>query len=478
MAKQSSVIVIFVLALLIAACTASIHIKNHPKSLIYYTKPDFKTTYSTFLASLEDKGHILTLVNPIDDVVPLKNYDRLLFDNIFVFAPTISNMVQGFPKASEFLDFVEQGGSIFVAPTDGFISETFRDVALSYGIEYLPSSSTVINTLDPSNSILSIQLPNTTSEILGSIPAMAQSANNQIQTTGLGMAVIDNISYIKKVLAGSATMLVFGPESQQIYESGDYISFLSAVQLKNNARIIFLSDVSLLSDAFLSTPNTQNQLYLNTVCWVSHDCGYVRIKTLQHYMFKPTEATYAKNSFINHNRQQLFNQPDESAFSQINPVAYKVGENIHFDVVLERYDPYSKSWNPTQSDDVVFDMTMLHSFIRFPIELKSEATLEAKKTSVLADPSDRNANMPIQVTVPDTMGVYRVSLSTREAFSSALGSGISFLSTQEAPLNLPVRPYEHSEWARFLFVAYPYYLTMIITMGSFFVFSIAFLYTK
>jgi oligosaccharyltransferase complex subunit beta len=169
---------------------------------------------------------------------------------------------------------------------------------------------------------------------------------------------------------------------------------------------------------------------------------------------------------------------DESIYTTINPKSYKVSENVHFDVVLEKYNPFTKTWLPTQSDDLVFDMTMLHSFIRFPIELTSKSVTNAKKTSMLSDRSDFDANMPVEITVPDTMGVYRVSLSTCDAFSSQFGSGVSFLSTQDAPINIPVRPYEHSEWARFLFVAYPYYLTMIITMVSFFIFSVAFLYTK
>lgn len=472
------------IALVFGFATASINIQPNPKTLIYYVQPDFKTTFSTLLASLENRGHVITLTNPLDDTAALKNYDRLQFDNIFVFAPHASKGLQGFPTTSDFLDFVQSGGSLFIAPSNGIISDTLRDIGLAYGIEYLPSSAVAMSTNDPSNAVLNLSLPPTNSVILGSTTEMAQ--NGIINAVGLGMAVIDNVAYIKKVLTGSANMVIFDPHTHQIYETGNNISFLTALQLKNNARIIFFSDVSLLSNPFLSnnqsTPTTtttsHNNLYLNTVCWVTHDCGHVRIKKFQHYLFAPSDQALTTNGYLNSHKQLLSNPADPAKFTRINPASYKVGDNVHFDVVLEQYNPMTKQWDPIASPDLVFDMTMLHSFIRFPIELNASSTLTAKQNSLLSNQQDRDANTPVELSVPDTMGVYRVSVSTRDAFSSQRGAGSSFLSLQEDPLDLPIRPFEHTEWARFLFVAYPYYISMAITMGAFFILSVAFMYTK
>jgi oligosaccharyltransferase complex subunit beta len=438
---------------------------------------------------LEERGHILTIINPLDDVSPLKNYDRLLFDNIFVFASSVHHAIQGFPKPSEFLDFVETGGSLFIAPTDGHLSPTFRDIALSYGIDYLPATSMMLNTIEPANAIVSLPMPKTKSEILGDV--IDNTA--PIQVTGLAMSILDNVTYIKKVLTGLSTMIVFDPGNPTIFENGPNISLLSAVQLKNNARMIFFSDISLLSNQFLSAPNTSNHVYLNAVCWVTHDCGYVRVKTFQHYMFDPVDldGLAQTNRFINNFPQILSNKAKRENFLKINPATYKVGEHVHFDVVLERYNPYSKVWELTQSNDVVFEMKVLHPFIKFPLEPQSQVTLDAKKTSLLGQnienvetrrqnstQKDVEFNMPFQITMPDEMGVFRIFLSTKEAFNTVEGSGVSFFDMQESPLYLPVRPPKHDEWTRFLFVAYPYYLSMIIIMGAFFVLSVAFLYTK
>jgi oligosaccharyltransferase complex subunit beta len=477
--------VILALVVLIGITTASIHTKPNPKTLIYYIQPDFKAQYSTFIASLEDKGHVISYTNPIDETVSLKNFDRLLYDNIFVFVSHASNALAGFPGAADFLDFVQSGGSLFLAPSDGVLSGTLRDVGLAYGVEYLPANSVVMDTQNPSTTLFTLALPNTTSLILGSNPSM--SSQNTINTVGLGMSIVDNIPYVKKVLTGNPNMVIFDPVSHQVYESGTNISFLTALQLKNNARMTFFSDIALLSNAFLGSgvgDKNRNDLYLNAVCWVTHDCGFARLKTFNHHLFAPADDASVKNGFINPHKQILSNPPHPSKFTTINPPSYKVGDNVHFDIVLEQYNPYTKIWEPTTSLDVVFDMTMMHSFIRFPIEPTSTATIQARSNSLIntafstGTEQDRQANLAVEVSVPDTMGVYRTSVSTRDAFPSEFGSGISFLSLQEEPLHLPIRPYEHNEWARFLFAAYPYYLTMLVVMASFFTFSVAFMYTK
>src|SRR6476620_9583955 len=114
--KSLAQLAVFILALLlctISLTTASIFIKNNPKTLIFYTQSDFKTQYSTLLTTLESCGHILTVINPIDDVVSLKNYDKLLYDNVLIFSSQLGDAIPSFPHTNDFLDFVENGGSLF-----------------------------------------------------------------------------------------------------------------------------------------------------------------------------------------------------------------------------------------------------------------------------------------------------------------------------------------------------------------------------
>jgi oligosaccharyltransferase complex subunit beta len=43
---------------------------------------------------------------------------------------------------------------------------------------------------------------------------------------------------------------------------------------------------------------------------------------------------------------------------------------------------------------------------------------------------------------------------------------------------VPVRPFKHNEYERFLVAAYPYYASGFSTMAAFFVFGFFFLYHK
>ena len=72
------------------------------------------------------------------------------------------------------------------------------------------------------------------------------------------------------------------------------------------------------------------------------------------------------------------------------------------------------------------------------------------------------------VRVPDVYGVFKWVLSYRRL-------GYSFLELAEV---VPVRPYRHNEYERFIVQAYPYYASIATTMAGFFVLSFYFLYSK
>ncbi|GJN09914.1 hypothetical protein PR202_ga27968 [Eleusine coracana subsp. coracana] len=70
--------------------------------------------------------------------------------------------------------------------------------------------------------------------------------------------------------------------------------------------------------------------------------------------------------------------------------------------------------------------------------------------------------------VPDVYGVFQFKVEYQR-----LGhTGLSFTK------QIPVRPYRHSEYERFITSAYPYYAASFSTMGAFFVFSFVYLYHK
>lgn len=479
-------VIVAVLCLTAPFIAASTQTSPTPRTLIYYTTPTFKTDYSTFIASLVSKHHLLHFVNPSDDVSQLKTMDKLAYENIFVFCGHLSSeSLQGFPNTAQFSQFVENGGSLWVAPVDGVLSETFRGLTLQYGVEYLPSTTQLIDLANPQQKALNVPLPAINSYILNT--HTTDQNTTAVTLFGLPMYTVDNINYVKRVISGTPTTMAVDMKTKHVYETGENLSLLTAIQLKQNQRMVLMSDVRLLSNEVLHNKSASNyQTFVEGVaCWVTHDCGYLRIKTLQHYMFTPAadlEETnpyvFTKQRIIRNNIDSLYPRPT-GADVVINPKAYKVGEHVHFDVVLEQYNPYTKQWELTTNNDLVFDATCLHSHMKFPVEPTHPMIAAAKKNSVLQNKAEADYNMPLEMTMPDHMGVFKISLSTDAAFPHTASSGATFLSPNvEKQMTINVRPFAHDEWPKYAFGSYPYYAGMAVTMIASFVFAIAFLYTK
>ena len=70
--------------------------------------------------------------------------------------------------------------------------------------------------------------------------------------------------------------------------------------------------------------------------------------------------------------------------------------------------------------------------------------------------------------MPDVKGVFKLVLNYER-------EGISLIHIEE---ELPVRPFKHNQYERFIVAAYPYYAGIFSSMAAFFIFGFAILYTK
>jgi oligosaccharyltransferase complex subunit beta len=73
-----------------------------------------------------------------------------------------------------------------------------------------------------------------------------------------------------------------------------------------------------------------------------------------------------------------------------------------------------------------------------------------------------------QVRIPDVYGVFKWVLNYHRP-------GYSWVELSET---VPVRPYKHSEYERFITQAYPYYASAMAMMCGFFGLGFVFLYAK
>lgn len=81
---------------------------------------------------------------------------------------------------------------------------------------------------------------------------------------------------------------------------------------------------------------------------------------------------------------------------------------------------------------------------------------------------DGKGNFHVQMKLPDVYGVFKFRVDYHHP-------GLSWIKYTE---RVPARPYKHNEYERFIFSAYPYYVSAFSTMVCFFMLGIVFLYNK
>lgn len=81
---------------------------------------------------------------------------------------------------------------------------------------------------------------------------------------------------------------------------------------------------------------------------------------------------------------------------------------------------------------------------------------------------DGKGTFALQFKVPDVYGVFKYVIDYKHI-------GYSYIDLQHT---VPVRPYKHDEFERFILSAYPYYASVFSTMLAFFLLGLVFLYSK
>jgi oligosaccharyltransferase complex subunit beta len=162
------------------------------------------------------------------------------------------------------------------------------------------------------------------------------------------------------------------------------------------------------------------QFVTETSKWVFHERGHLKAVNVKHHKVGETNE----------------------------PGMYRINDDVEY--LVEIYEWSGTSWKPYVADDV-----QLQFFMMSPYVLKTMST-------------DKKGLYSTSFKVPDVYGVFQFKVEYQR-----LGyTGLSFTK------QIPVRPYRHNEYERFITSAYPYYTASFSTMGAFFIFSFVYLYHK
>ncbi|KAL5130004.1 Dolichyl-diphosphooligosaccharide--protein glycosyltransferase subunit [Glycine soja] len=233
---------------------------------------------------------------------------------------------------------------------------------------------------------------------------------------GIGHSLNPTNSLVLKVLSASPSAFSANPKSKA----------------RNNARILISGSLSLFSNRFFRSgvqkagsptkhEKSGNEQFLNELSkWIFHERGHLKAVNVQHH--KVGEAN--------------------------EPAIYRINDNLEYSV--EVYEWSGTAWEPYVADDVQVQFYMMSPYV-----LKTLST-------------DGKGRYFTSFKVPDVYGVFQFKVEYEKLGYTSLS-----LSKQ-----IPVRPFRHNEYERFIPAAYPYYGASFSMMVGFFIFTAVHLYSK
>ena len=202
---------------------------------------------------------------------------------------------------------------------------------------------------------------------------------------------------------------------------GQEMTLISALEAKNNARVVISGSLKFFSDEFAET----NENYaLQLALWTFQRIGVLKIENVRH--------------FISDTKETL------ETYTIFDEVTYSV--NVY---ELEA----DQSWKPAKDTDLQVEFTRIDPFVRRFLT-KSENALDSTQSMTFK--------------LPDTYGVFKFIIEYKR-------QGYTYLQNS---VTVPVRPLQHTQYERFILAAYPYYAGAGSMLVGLFMFSFVFLYHK
>jgi len=219
--------------------------------------------------------------------------------------------------------------------------------------------------------------------------------------------------------------------------AGTDVLLVSAVQTRNNARVIFSGSIDLFSNKFFALP-------IDSAGQKSSKSGNEELS------FELTQWLFQRRGVLR--AQSFAHRSADAPSGQANPRSYRVKDTIVFSVRIDEINPVSGEWTPFVASDVQLELVMIDPYIR----------------KTLSPDSAHPGTFSTRLVLPDVYGVYKLVVRYNKL-------GYSNLLLEE---QISIHPFRHDQFERFIDVAFPYYASAFSMMIGFFVFGIVFLYSR
>jgi len=404
------------------------------KVLAILDNPRIRSTHSIFFNHLTERGFTVDFVGTEDRSAKLRKYGEWLYDHLVVFAPSASDVVG--IKSDDVLEFIDSGRNMILA-TDSNIGDFSKEIASECNIEFDEESTHVIDHLNYDVADYHGQHTLIAADAITDAPAIFKAITSPILFRGVAQDIEEDSDLLFPLLSGYASSYSHSASDavKDLHVSGTKISLVTALQARNNARVIFSGSLELFGDKFFKShvekhsedgkskkfDKSGNEEFVKQVTsWAFQERGVLRASNAQTHLVGETVA----------------------------PFAYTIKQDVEYSIDIEEWN--GEKWVPYTANDVQLEYIMLDPYVRTTLK------------------HDGNGRFHTRFILPDVYGVFTFKVEYNRKGVSNINSII----------RIPVRPFRHNEYERFIESAYPYYASAFSMMAGLFVFSWFFLYNK
>ncbi|KAL7748652.1 oligosaccharyl transferase glycoprotein complex, beta subunit [Sorochytrium milnesiophthora] len=391
-------------------------------------------TYSRFWTALEARDFNVSYHAASVD---LFTHGERASDHLVLF--TSSKGLKGALSVANIVQYINDGGNVLMA-TDAGMSDSHRELAYELGVEFDDSdtlvqdhfhhhSARVGNKRADASYVLSKHMVADTAVVSDAV-----RASGSVMFHGVAHKLIAPDNYLLHTVLSAERTAVTGepnrPLPKEPFAAGSGIGLVSALQARNNARVVLTGSLQMFSDQFLKAQGESGVSIINTAFveqvsrWTFHEKSVLRVANTKH-------ARAGEHAPRDH---------------------YRIKDHIVYNITIQEWN--GARWTPYLASDVQFEAIMLDPYIR--------------QTMTTAFVSSSAATYTAKLHLPDVYGVFTFRVDYKR-------TGLTWLLASEL---VSIHPYRHDEYPRFLAVAQPYYASAFSQMAAFIVFSVLWLANK
>ena len=427
-------------AIFAVAFILCIGVASAAKTLVLLENLHIKETHSVFFDDLKSRDYQLTFKLADDPGLALSKYGEYLYTNLIIFAPSVEEF-GGTIDVAAITDFIDNGGGNVLVAASSEVGDVLRDLGMEVGLELDERDTSVIDHLnhdimdDGDHSLLVIDPGN----VIDADLIVGAKSTSPFLYKGVGMvADVDN-PLVMEIMSGYTTSYSYSTSSKiedYPHAVGKSTLLMAGLQARNNARVVFCGSIDFFSNKFFAVsvqkamPGAEafrtsgNKAMATSLSkWVFREVGVLRAGAVSHYLV--------------------------SAGKGANPASYTVEDKIHYEIEIEEL--VDGKWVPFKGEDMQLEFVRIDPYV-----------------CAFMKYSDNYKKHYIRYKLPDVYGVFQFKVDYNR-----IGYTHLYSTTQ-----VSVRPFEHTQYERFINSAYPYYTSAFSMMVGLFFFTIVFLHFK